>query len=135
MDSQPEPQDSLTDLSGKESPRPSATDTERAIAEIWSEVLEERQVGPEDNFFDLGGHSVLLHLVQDRITEELGRKPSLVDLFTYTTVRALARHLDGDTAGPARSGSAAERAGGRARLQQRARRTRSAARDQGGTGE
>ncbi|MBQ0850485.1 hypothetical protein J8N05_20110 [Streptomyces sp. BH-SS-21] len=106
------------------------------IAEIWSEVLEGRRVGAEDNFFDLGGHSVLLHMVQDRIGEELGREPDLVDLFTYTTVRALARHLDGGTDESIRSHSGAERAGGRARLQRRrAQRSRPGTRERGETRE
>ncbi|MFE3604014.1 phosphopantetheine-binding protein, partial [Streptomyces sp. NPDC059142] len=66
---------------------PPVTATERVLAAIWSEVLEVSQVSVEDNFFDLGGHSVLLHMVQDRIGRELGKNPPLVELFTYPTVR------------------------------------------------
>lgn len=73
---------------------PPVTDTERVLAGIWSEVLELPAVGVEDNFFDLGGHSVLLHMVQDRITARLGTTPPLVDLFQYPTIRGLAGHLD-----------------------------------------
>lgn len=66
---------------------------EDALAAIWCEVLEVPSVSADDNFFDLGGHSVLLHMVRDRIDERLGLSPPLVDLFTYPTVRSLARHL------------------------------------------
>ncbi|MFJ7997200.1 phosphopantetheine-binding protein [Streptomyces sp. NPDC096310] len=117
---------------------PPVTATERAIAAIWSEVLEVSQVSVEDNFFDLGGHSVLLHMVQDRIGRELGKNPPLVELFTYPTVRALARRLDGgapdDTRPPSRA--AREATGGRARLERRrVQRTRPASDERGGTRE
>ncbi|MGW3009357.1 phosphopantetheine-binding protein [Streptomyces sp. NPDC001219] len=111
---------------------PPATDTERVLTGIWSEVLELSEVGVEENFFDLGGHSVLLHMVQDRITTRLGKTPPLVDLFQYPTVRGLAGHLDGGVAEePLRR--EALRSGGRARLAgRRDRRTRT---ETGGTGD
>lgn len=74
--------------------QPTATETERLVAGIWCEVLDLPEVGMTDNFFDLGGHSVLLHMVLDLVTERLGKQPSVVDLFQYPTVRALARWLD-----------------------------------------
>ncbi|MFB7677874.1 phosphopantetheine-binding protein [Kitasatospora purpeofusca] len=75
------------------------------IAEIWCEVLEVPEVGDEDNFFDLGGHSVLLRMVQERVVRRTGREVELVEFFTHPTVRSLARHLrDGGTAAPAGAG-------------------------------
>lgn len=104
--------------------QPTATETERVIAGIWREVLELPDVGVTDNFFDLGGHSVLLHMVGDLIAERLGQRPPVVELFQYPTVRAIARRLDDDGAGtgadPARP---AARNGGRLG-QLRARRER-----------
>ncbi|GHJ98950.1 phosphopantetheine-binding protein [Streptomyces sp. NPDC003753] len=103
---------------------PPATDTERVLAGIWCEVLELPEVGAEDNFFDLGGHSVLLHMVQDRITARLGAAPPLVDLFQYPTVRGLAAHLDGDGGAGEPLGRTARRpGGGRSRLAARRART------------
>ncbi|HEX4494949.1 MAG TPA: beta-ketoacyl synthase N-terminal-like domain-containing protein, partial [Thermoanaerobaculia bacterium] len=67
---------------------------EDAIAAVWCEVLEVPRVGAEENFFDLGGHSLLLPQVQARLRDRLGREVSLLDLLTHTTVRALARHLE-----------------------------------------
>lgn len=94
---------------------PPATDTERVLTGIWCEVLELPEVGVEENFFDLGGHSVLLHMVQDRITARLGKNPPLVDLFQYPTVRGLAGHLDGGAEGEPLHREALG-SGGRARL-------------------
>jgi acyl carrier protein len=65
----------------------------RAVAAIWSEVLEVDAVGTADNFFDLGGHSLLLAQVQARIGERLGREVPIVEFFEHPTVESLARHL------------------------------------------
>jgi mycobactin peptide synthetase MbtE len=68
--------------------------TETVIAEIWREVLDVPEVRALDNFFDLGGHSVLLAVVSEQITHRLGKSVALLDLFSHPTVRALARHVD-----------------------------------------
>ncbi|CAL9310541.1 Linear gramicidin synthase subunit B [Streptomyces sp. SudanB25_2051] len=81
--------------------------TTRLVADIWCDVLEMPEVGHDDNFFDLGGHSILLQMVQSRIAERTGRDVALMDLFNHPTVRALARHLDG---GPGTGGAPAPRA-------------------------
>jgi amino acid adenylation domain-containing protein len=69
------------------------TELERAIAEIWVAVLGVEQVGLDDNFFDLGGHSLLAMQVHSKLREHLGRDLSMLDLFKYTTVGALAKFL------------------------------------------
>jgi len=68
--------------------------TEQQLAEIWQQVLGVPRVGADDNFFDLGGHSLLLGRVHQRITAELRPDLPLITLFRYPTVAALARHLD-----------------------------------------
>lgn len=78
--------------------QPMVTETERVVADIWSDVLDLPCVSAEENFFDLGGHSVLLHAVRDRLTRDLGRDIELVDLFDHPTVRSLAGHIDGTKA-------------------------------------
>ena len=72
---------------------PPRTTTERAIAAVWREVLKVDQVGLNDNFFDLGGHSLHLLQIQGRIREALGIELPVVDLLTHSTVSALASHL------------------------------------------
>ncbi len=70
---------------------------ERVIAEIWQEVLQVDTVGVTDNFFDLGGHSLLAVRVNTRLQEALDRDISIVELFQYPSVRALADHLSRDS--------------------------------------
>ncbi|HEX5720871.1 MAG TPA: amino acid adenylation domain-containing protein, partial [Thermoanaerobaculia bacterium] len=73
-----------------EAPR---SDLEHRLAEIWQDLLGLDRVGVHDNFFDLGGHSLLMARVQSRITEELGREISMVDLLSHASVDGLARLL------------------------------------------
>ncbi|HEX2645530.1 MAG TPA: phosphopantetheine-binding protein, partial [Thermoanaerobaculia bacterium] len=68
-------------------------DLEGRIAAVWREVLGLERVGVRHNFFDLGGHSLLLVRLHARLQETLGRELSLVDLFNYPSIRALADHL------------------------------------------
>jgi amino acid adenylation domain-containing protein len=68
------------------------TEVERSIAAIWQELLEIQGPGLDDNFFELGGHSLLLLRMQARIQAEIGNV-SVVDLFRYPTIRAMAAHL------------------------------------------
>jgi len=70
-----------------------ATELERTIAGIWSEVLGREEIGTQDNFFDLGGHSLRLLLVHLRLREAIGVEIPLFELFQYPTVSTLAAHL------------------------------------------
>jgi amino acid adenylation domain-containing protein len=76
---------------GYEAPRGDAAQT---VATIWAELLKVEKVGLHDNFFDLGGNSLLVirmhRLVEDRLQPGL----AVVDLFRYPTVGALARHIE-----------------------------------------
>ena len=89
-----------------------SSDLERCIAALWREVLGIEQVGVRHNFFDLGGHSLLLVRLHARLQEELGRELPLVDLFMHPNVEALARHLETQTGGgaPGREEAARDRA-------------------------
>ena len=66
---------------------------EKQLASIWSKVLNLRQVGVDENFFDLGGDSVLIVQVHAQLREELGVNLPIVGLFEHSTIRALGRHL------------------------------------------
>jgi amino acid adenylation domain-containing protein len=72
------------------------TDAEQRIATIWQEVLKLDKVGVADNFFDLGGHSLLLIQVQRKLRDAFERDLNIVDLFRFPTVGALAGHLSQD---------------------------------------
>jgi acyl carrier protein len=71
------------------------SELERTIAAIWQDVLGLQQVGTTDNFFDLGGHSLLVVQVQRRLRETCGREVSITDMFRLPTIKALAAHLGG----------------------------------------
>jgi acyl-coenzyme A synthetase/AMP-(fatty) acid ligase/acyl carrier protein len=68
---------------------------ERAVAVAWQDALGIRSVGMNDNFFDLGAHSLTVAEVQAKLQEILGREIPIVDLFQFSTVSTLAAHLAG----------------------------------------
>ncbi|MFJ2031594.1 amino acid adenylation domain-containing protein [Streptosporangium sp. NPDC087985] len=68
--------------------------TQELIAAIWCEVLERDHVGADDNFFDIGGHSLALAAVHGRLSVRLDRELRMVDLFRYPNIRTLAAYLD-----------------------------------------
>jgi amino acid adenylation domain-containing protein len=72
---------------------PPRNELERRIAEIWRQVLNLEAVGVDDNFFDLGGHSLLLARLYARLREDIGREFPMVELFRHPTVSALAAFL------------------------------------------
>ena len=76
------------------------SELERIIATVWQEALAVGKVGIHDNFFDLGGHSLLLARVHARLREVLGRDISLVELFKNPTVSSLAAALSAPAAAP-----------------------------------
>jgi AMP-binding enzyme/Phosphopantetheine attachment site/AMP-binding enzyme C-terminal domain len=69
---------------------------EKRIATIWREVLGLPAVGMTDNFFDLGGHSLLIVQVLRRLHEVSAHEVSITDMFRLPTIRALASHLAGN---------------------------------------
>jgi amino acid adenylation domain-containing protein len=96
---------------------------EQRIAAIWREVLGVERVGVLDNFFDLGGNSLLLMQLHSLLTERLGREVPVTDLFGFPTVRALAASFARQEApaGAAAGDLTLSRAQARARLSRRAR--------------
>ncbi|WP_420226766.1 amino acid adenylation domain-containing protein [Pigmentiphaga litoralis] len=68
--------------------------TEQIITDIWATALGLARVGVEDNFFELGGHSLLLVRVHAALEDALHPGLSVIDLFKYPTIRALARRIE-----------------------------------------
>jgi len=66
------------------------TEMETTLADLWEQVLEVSPVGIDDNFFDLGGHSLKTIQVRARIKERLGIDITLKALFDHQTIRELA---------------------------------------------
>jgi acyl carrier protein len=85
------------------------TELEGTIAGVWQSVLRVKRVSAYENFFDLGGHSLLLVQAHRELCEKLGRRLSVTELFQHPTVESLARHLGGEGAGENLFESAGER--------------------------
>ncbi|MBN1411854.1 MAG: amino acid adenylation domain-containing protein [Spirochaetales bacterium] len=65
------------------------------IINIWKEVLKVDRVRLSDNFFDLGGHSLLLYRVRRSIEQKLQVEIGILELFEYPSVKTLAQYLAG----------------------------------------
>lgn len=70
-----------------------ASELERTLAAIWTDVLRVERVGLYDNFFDLGGHSLLMVQVFSRIKARLETELLMVELFEFPTISAMAKRL------------------------------------------
>lgn len=68
--------------------------TEATLAEIWSELLEQADIGPEDDFFELGGDSLLAVWLMEEIAERTGRELPMSLLLEGATIRHLASAVD-----------------------------------------
>ncbi len=73
-----------------------ASALEQAIARAWRETLQLPEVGVYDNFFDLGGHSLLVVRLHRQLQGFAPRPVSLTDLYRFPTIAALAEFLDAD---------------------------------------
>jgi hypothetical protein len=73
------------------------TETEQIVAEIWADLLKQPQVGVYDNFFALGGHSLLVTEVCFRLQAVLGLAVGVRTIFEHPTIAALAEQLDEQT--------------------------------------
>ncbi|MDJ0574306.1 MAG: amino acid adenylation domain-containing protein [Xenococcaceae cyanobacterium MO_234.B1] len=73
------------------------SEIEQAIATIWKEVLQLEDVGIYDNFFDLGGNSLLLTQAHRKLVARFGGDLSIVTLFQCPTISTLVEHLNDST--------------------------------------
>ena len=69
------------------------TTLEQHLSDLWCEVLGLQQVGTNDNFFDVGGTSILSLQIAARLSTELGQPLRAVKLYEYPTIRGLAQYL------------------------------------------
>ncbi|GIO01172.1 plipastatin synthase subunit C [Brevibacillus halotolerans] len=69
--------------------------TEEILVQIWQKVLGMERVGIGDNFFELGGHSIKAMMLASNIYKELKIDLPLREIFKHTTVKEMARFIDG----------------------------------------
>jgi acyl-coenzyme A synthetase/AMP-(fatty) acid ligase/acyl carrier protein len=72
---------------------------EQRVLSIWQEFLSSPDVGLHDNFFDVGGDSILLVQMAQRLSREYGRDFSNMDLFQFPTIASFAGHVAGVAGG------------------------------------
>lgn len=67
---------------------------QQVIVNIWQETLNLDKVGVKDNFFDLGGHSLLIIRVHQQLKAQLDKPISLTDLYRFPTIASLTDYLN-----------------------------------------
>ena len=90
-----------------------ANELERTIADIWAQALQMPRVGVDDDFFALGGHSLMAAKVAFQIARRTGRDVKIAAVFAHPSVRSLAVFLEQTTAGDSASRPALARQEGR----------------------
>lgn len=79
------------------------TDTEKGLAQIWQQVLGKSDLTVQQNFFSLGGHSLVAVKVIADIHQQFGIKLSLLDFFHRPTIAALALLIEHQPVAPAQT--------------------------------
>lgn len=99
-------------------------DWENLVAEIWKEALGIPEVGRRDNFFDIGGHSLLVIQVLKELREhdKVTKAVQMTDLFRHTTVEALAKFIASETKDDTGTKAASSRVAARKAAMSRRRR-------------
>ncbi|MBD2533802.1 amino acid adenylation domain-containing protein [Nostoc flagelliforme FACHB-838] len=82
-----------TDKIERQSFTPPRNNLELQLAYIWEDILDVRPIGIADNFFNLGGHSLLVVRLMAQIHQQLGQKLPLAQLFQAPTIEQLANTL------------------------------------------
>ncbi len=73
------------------------TETEISLSAIWSEILQIRIIGIDENFFEMGGHSILAVMLIVKIEKEIGVRLPLAILFEHGNIRDMAKMIDNQT--------------------------------------
>jgi len=73
------------------------TDTEKNLANVWQEVLNITSIGIDDNFFDLGGSSMVAISAINKINTTTGASVTIASLYQLPTIRQLAEKIDSNT--------------------------------------
>ncbi|HKB85679.1 MAG TPA: amino acid adenylation domain-containing protein [Ignavibacteriaceae bacterium] len=79
------------------------TEIENAVREIWINLLGYENIGMNDNFFDVGGNSLLMGRLQLKANQTFNETISLVDLFRYPTITSLANFISSKSESPVNS--------------------------------
>ncbi len=81
-------------------PIPPGSRLEKALAEIWGEILEQDAFGVHDNFFEQGGNSLLAIRLASRLQTTFRDDIGIVNIFEHPTIHAMAKFLGSDAKEP-----------------------------------
>lgn len=73
------------------------TEMEKALADIWSQVLNIKNISIDDNFFEIGGHSIKAVEVINKVHKLLNIKITVADLFSHPTIRRLSEAAEAES--------------------------------------
>ncbi|MCP4150770.1 MAG: amino acid adenylation domain-containing protein [bacterium] len=111
---------------------PPKTELENHIAGIWEEILNVDKVGLNDNFFDIGGNSLGLIQVNNKLKEVLQQDIPALMMFEYPTIASIIKYLEKNTAKKETKGDTKEKSRietknkGKSKMQQRRSRKKNA---------
>ena len=71
------------------------TEAQQTVAEIWKKILGGNEIGLDDNFFEVGGNSLLMAELECELRPRFEKNFTIMDLFEHPTVRTLAARLTG----------------------------------------
>ena len=66
---------------------------EKRILEEWKKALNTNTIAVTDNFFDIGGHSVLIPEIISSLSEKIGIDLKILEFFKYPTVKSITEHV------------------------------------------
>ncbi|MEB2302390.1 amino acid adenylation domain-containing protein [Lysinibacillus xylanilyticus] len=71
-----------------------STEVEEKLLEIWESILKSEDIGLDDNFFDIGGNSILLVSMYEKIIDIVHEEIEIADLFANPTIASLAEYIE-----------------------------------------
>jgi hypothetical protein len=77
----------------KEHPTAGSYDVSQRLRQVWCEALKLDEVNDDENFFDLGGHSLIVPRLLEQINARLCAGIQTVDVFRYPTIRTLSQRI------------------------------------------
>lgn len=67
---------------------------QQKISKIWEDALKLDDISDDDDFFALGGHSLIMAEIQEAITREIGVEVPMDELFRHSTIKSISAHLE-----------------------------------------
>lgn len=83
---------------------------QESIVVCWQEVLNLEKIGLDDNFFDIGGHSLLVVEVLSKLRENIEQPVKMIDMFRFPTIRQFSNYLSDDSTSTTKLSESEDRA-------------------------